>query len=151
MKRQLRLQSARSWLSAKGAVRAGEYARRYNVDKYTAYQELTMIGAPIDDHDHKYANRPPDVPKRRRRAEVDHEESPFTEHGIIEWGGHLIMPMGHTSGGVPFGIMGEELRQLLLEWGFEGDWLEEPWEAGSLPSRQHDDATDDTGDVELPF
>jgi hypothetical protein len=115
MKRWVRLVSARDWLLAHGPVRAGDYAARYGVDRYVAYQEMLQLGATIADGDRKYAVRPPSVPKPRRPPEDD----PL-DLGLIEWGGQLILPVGYTSGGTPYGLMGEELEALLKGFEFPG-------------------------------
>ena len=49
MKREVRLVSARDWLRAAGPVRAGDYAARYGVDRYVAYEEMLQLGATIAD------------------------------------------------------------------------------------------------------
>jgi hypothetical protein len=85
------------------------------VDPYVAYQEMLQLGATIADGDRKYAVRPPSVPKRRP---PDREEE-LLSLGVIEWCGVLILPVGYTSGGAPYGLMGEELEALLKE--FESD------------------------------
>ena len=36
--------SAREWVRTSTTVTVGSYARRYGVDRYTAYEDLTVIG-----------------------------------------------------------------------------------------------------------
>jgi hypothetical protein len=100
MRRPVRLDSATAWIARKGPIRVGEYARRYGVDRYTAFQDMVAIGAAIAEGDRKYAVRPPPVPKRRPKPASEVDEWP----DIIEWGGELMYVAGWTSGGAPYGV-----------------------------------------------
>lgn len=113
MKRNVRLISARDWLRAVGNVRAGDYARRYNVDKYTAYAEMASLGATINDHDRKYAVRPAPIPRRRRPGRDP--DPPPALPGLTEWGGDLILAVDFTAGGAPIGLQGEDVYELLRD------------------------------------
>jgi hypothetical protein len=44
MRRQRRRDSAREWIRSGARVTIGSYARRYGVDHFTAYNDLTAIG-----------------------------------------------------------------------------------------------------------
>lgn len=112
MARPARLDSARAWIAqwtaAERQVKARDFAARYGVDRYTAYQEMTILGLPIPPDDERYAVRPPPRPRVRRRA-AEPEPSPPQ---IIEWCGHLIMVMGWTEGGAPHGLGQDELEDI---------------------------------------
>ena len=49
MRRQARRESSRAWIASGAAVTIKTYARRYGVDRYTAYEDLTAIGFPLPD------------------------------------------------------------------------------------------------------
>lgn len=122
MKRAARLASARAWLSKDGFPRVGPYARRYGVDKYTAYQELVSLGVTLSESDQKWAVRPPPVPRRR----PTHRDPEPLLPDLIEWGGDLIYVVGWTSGGAPYGLQGEDLEEFLQELELDGiDWRRE--------------------------
>ena len=59
MRRQARRESSRAWIASGATVTIKTYARRYGVDRYTAYEDLTAIGFPL-----------PDGPVRRARSAV---------------------------------------------------------------------------------
>lgn len=46
MRKPARLDSARQWVRSGARVTVQAYAKRYGVDRYTAYDELTAIGFP---------------------------------------------------------------------------------------------------------
>ena len=47
MRRQARRESSRAWIASGATVTIKTYARRYGVDRYTAYEDLTAIGFPL--------------------------------------------------------------------------------------------------------
>jgi hypothetical protein len=49
MRRQARRESCRTWIASGAAVSIKTYARRYGVDQYTAYEDLTAIGFGLPD------------------------------------------------------------------------------------------------------
>ena len=49
MRRQARRASSRAWIASGTAVTIKTYARRYGVDRQTAYEDLTAIGFPLPD------------------------------------------------------------------------------------------------------
>jgi hypothetical protein len=73
MRKPARLESARQWIRSGPRVTVGAYAKRCGVDRYTAYDELTAIGFPLPASADNWAQRPPPVPRKRRRRtdEVD--------------------------------------------------------------------------------
>jgi hypothetical protein len=86
-------------------VRAGDYAARYGVDRYTAHEEMVMLEVPIAPDDQRFAVRPPPRPTARRPVPHPDQCPP----AVIEWGGKLIFVIGCTSGGVPYGLQMEEI------------------------------------------
>ncbi len=114
LRRPARLISARAWISkwmsAGRQVRAGDYAARYGVDRYTAHQEMVMLQVPIAPGDRRYAVWPPSHARvRRRQSPEPVRETP----DLVEWGGQLMFVVGWTSGGAPYGLTEEEMETLL--------------------------------------
>jgi hypothetical protein len=68
MGRQGRRESSRAWIASGAAITIKTYARRYGVDRYTAYEDLTAIGFPLPDSALRWAHRPPPQPRPRRSA-----------------------------------------------------------------------------------
>ena len=99
MRRQGRCESARAWIASGAAVTITTYARRYGVDRYTAYQDLTAIGFPLPDSAQRWAHRPPPRPRPRRsaapRALLDNDQ--------ITLDGWPYFVAGYTPGGAPYG------------------------------------------------
>jgi hypothetical protein len=58
MRRQARHESFRAWIASGAAVTIKTYARRYGVDRYTAYEDLIAIGFPLPDSAQRWAHRP---------------------------------------------------------------------------------------------
>jgi hypothetical protein len=97
-------------MSAGRQVRAGDYAARYGVDRYTAHQEMVMLKVPIAPGDRRYAVRPPPPARVRQRQ----PSQPVQEKlDLIEWGRHMMFVVGCTSGGAPYGPSEEEMKMLL--------------------------------------
>ncbi len=55
MRRPTRLDSARSWLQSGADATVRTYARRYGVDRYTAYDELQLLGVPLAAKDERWS------------------------------------------------------------------------------------------------
>jgi hypothetical protein len=68
MRRQARRESSRAWIASGATVTIKTYARRYGVDRYTAYEDLTAIGFPLPDSARRWAHRPPPQPRPRCSA-----------------------------------------------------------------------------------
>jgi hypothetical protein len=68
MHRQARRESSRAWIASGATVTIKTYTRRYGVDRYTAYEDLTAIGFPLPDPAQRWARRPPPQPRPRRSA-----------------------------------------------------------------------------------
>jgi hypothetical protein len=73
------------------------YAKRYGVDRYTAYDDLTALGYALPASASRWANRPSADPGRRaRRCVVDQADD---EWWIMD--GRLFFAVGYTPGGAP--------------------------------------------------
>src|SRR5580704_15850304 len=68
MRRQARRESSRAWIASGATVSIKTYARRYSVDRYTTYEDLTAIGFPLPDSARRWAHRPPPQPRPPRSA-----------------------------------------------------------------------------------
>src|SRR4051812_2599088 len=68
MRSHARRESARAWIDSGASVTIKTYARRYGVDRYTAYEDLIAIGFSLPDSAQRWAQRPPLQPRPRRSA-----------------------------------------------------------------------------------
>jgi hypothetical protein len=68
MRRQARRESCRAWIASGVTVTIKAHARRYGVDLYTAYQDLTAIGFSLAVSARLWARRPPLQPRPYRSA-----------------------------------------------------------------------------------
>jgi hypothetical protein len=105
MHRQGRRESARAWIASGAAVTITTYARRYGVDRYTAYQDLTAIGFPLPDSAQQWAHRPPPRPRPHRPA----APRPLPDNDWITMDGRPYFVAGYTPGGAPYGTYLNEL------------------------------------------
>jgi hypothetical protein len=105
MRRQARRESSRAWIASGAAVTIKAYARRYGVDRYTAYEDLTAIGFPLPDSARRWAHRPPQQPRPRRSA----TSRALLEDDWIIVDGRPYFVAGHTPGGAPYGIYLDEM------------------------------------------
>lgn len=109
-RKRARLESARGWLSAPGVVGTiRAYRKRYGVDGYTAYAELTELGVPADRLPGHWAVRPEPVPRRKASDRRPALEADFASM-FVSYGGQLTFVVDYTPGGVPLGPTWEELR-----------------------------------------
>ena len=82
------------------------YARRYGVDRYTAYDDLAALGFVLPAAAQQWAQRPPATPRHaagHRAARVEHD--PWT---VLD--GRSFFVVGFTSGGAPYGMFGDEMQ-----------------------------------------
>lgn len=86
------------------------YAKRYGVDRYTAYEELVAIGFPLPAGASTWARRPPPVPRKERRPTGELDDTWPTDLGW-EWvGDRRMFVVGYTAGGAPFGCWEDEFE-----------------------------------------
>jgi hypothetical protein len=105
MRQRQRRDSAREWIRSGAAVAVKSYAKRYGVDKYTAYDDLTALGFALLDSAQQWARRPAATPRRtveRGAVEVDDE-------WWIMLDGSWFFTAGYTSGGAPYGMFADEM------------------------------------------
>src|SRR5689334_19214759 len=105
MRRQARRESSRAWIASGTAVTTKTYARRYGVDRYTAYQDLTAIGFPLPDSAQRWAHWPP--PQLHPRRSATPRALPGDDWIMIY--GRPYFVAGHTAGGAPYGIYLDEM------------------------------------------
>ena len=95
MRKRQRRDSAREWINSGAKVTVKAYAKRYGVDMYTAYEDLTLSALPFSHPAERCAQRPP--PNSRRVAE--HLTDDVDDHWWIMLDGRLFFVAGYTSGG----------------------------------------------------
>ncbi len=105
MRRQARRESSRAWIASGTAVTIKTYARRYGVDRYTAYEDLTAIGFPLPDSAQRWAHRPHLQPGPRRSA----TPRALLDDDWIMIDGRPYFVAGYTAGGAPYGIYLDEM------------------------------------------
>jgi hypothetical protein len=105
MRRQARRESSRAWIASGAAVTIKTYARRYGVDRYTAYEDLTAIGFPLPDSARRWGHRPPPQPSPHRSA----IPQALSDDDWIMMDGRPYFVAGYTSGGAPYGIYLDEI------------------------------------------
>jgi hypothetical protein len=105
MRRQARRESSRAWIASDAVVTIKTYARRYGVDRYTAYEDLTAIGFPLPDSAQRWAHRPLPQPRPRRSA----TPRALPDNDQIMMDGRPYFVAGYTPGGAPYGIYLDEL------------------------------------------
>ena len=97
MHQHTRRASARAWIASGAAVSVKAFARRYGVDRYTAYEDLAAIGFTCPAGDTHWAVRPALTPKRPRTEPADLE-------GDWIWiGDQRMFVVGFAPGGAPYG------------------------------------------------
>jgi hypothetical protein len=104
MRQRQRRASARDWIRT-STLTVDSYARRYGVDRYTAYEDLAALGLPVPDSAQQWSRRPPATPRRAARprdAQPDHPS-------WIMLDGRPFLVAGYTSGGAPYGLFADEI------------------------------------------
>ncbi|MGH3826926.1 MAG: hypothetical protein ACRDQX_07105 [Pseudonocardiaceae bacterium] len=112
MRKQARRDSALSWVRSETRVAVKSYAKRYGVDRYTAYDDLTAIGFPLPAAEARWAQRPPAIPRRARPRADKFADERGDESDWVWVGDQRMFVVGHTSGGVPFGCYIDEIEDL---------------------------------------
>jgi hypothetical protein len=107
MRRRERRDSAREWIRSGAAVSVKTYARRYGVDRYTAYDDLTALGFALPASAHQWARRPPGTTPCRR---AEHRAGPTEDEPWIMVVGRSFFVVGYTSGGAPYGMFEDEME-----------------------------------------
>jgi hypothetical protein len=102
-----RRDSAREWIRSGATVTVHSYAKRYGVDRYTAYDDLTALGLTLPASARRWAQRPP---SNSRRA-ASRDDGPADNSWII-LDGRRFFVAGFTSGGMPYGIFEDEIDEM---------------------------------------
>jgi hypothetical protein len=100
-----RRDSAQAWIRSGAAVTVKQYAKRYGVDAYTAYGDLTAFGFVLPDSAQQWAQRPPTTSCRT----VERATLPVHYDWWILLDGRRFFVAGHTSGGAPYGVFADEM------------------------------------------
>ncbi|WP_432978102.1 hypothetical protein [Dactylosporangium sp. CA-233914] len=102
-----RRDSARAWVRSGAKVTVHSYAKRFDVDRYTAYDDLTALGVTLPGSARRWAQRPSSNP----RHVAGGGDGPV-ENSWIMLDGRRFFVAGFTSGGVPYGIFEDEIDQM---------------------------------------
>src|SRR5258708_24243039 len=101
MRQRQRRDSAREWIRTGATVTVKSYTKRYGVDRYTAYEDLTALGVALPDSAQQWAQRPPATPRRAAERSADQ----FDDESWIMLDGRLYFVARHTSRGAPLAIL----------------------------------------------
>jgi hypothetical protein len=82
------------------------YARRYGVDRYTAYDDLTALGFGLPVSAQQWARRPPATPRPTTTGQPS-----MADDSWMMLDGRLFFVVGYTPGGAPYGIFEDEIEQ----------------------------------------
>ena len=108
MRRQSRLESGRAWIRSGARVTVGAYAKRYGVDRYTAFDELAAIEFALPASAARWAQRPPTVPRKRPRRSDEVDDANCADPDWVWVDGRRMFVVDYTSGGAPFGCHEDE-------------------------------------------
>jgi hypothetical protein len=109
LRKQARRDSARAWIRSGAKVTVGTYARRYGVDRYTAYEDLAALGFSLPASAAKWAQRPPAVPRKPARRTDEFDD---TDPDWVWVGDRRMFVVGYTPGGAPYGCYEDEFTDL---------------------------------------
>lgn len=104
MRQRQRRDSAREWIRSGAVITVKSYAKRYGVDRYTAYDDLTALGLALPDSAHHWAQRPPATP----RGHAEHVGDQADDEWWTTLDGRSFFVVGRTSGGAPYGMLADE-------------------------------------------
>ncbi|GAB3852564.1 hypothetical protein ACFPIJ_57850 [Dactylosporangium cerinum] len=106
MRQRSRRDSARAWITSGAAVSVKAYAKRYGVDRYTAFDDLAALGVPLPAFAQQWAQRPPSSPRLRSTRRVGYGIVPDDDSWIVV-DGRSFFVVGYTAGGAPYGFTDE--------------------------------------------
>lgn len=104
MRQAQRRDSARTWINSGAHVTIKTYAKRYGVDKYTSYEDLSAVGFALPAST-PWAHRPPSVAKKPAEKVED-----LGDDWWVLLDGRRFFVAGYTSGGVPYGVFEDEFE-----------------------------------------
>jgi hypothetical protein len=105
MRKQQRRASAREWIRSGANVTMKTYVKRYGVDRYTAYDDLTSLGFTLPASAQQWAQRPPPNPPRASKQVTSDVDPDW-----IMLDGRLFFVAGFTPGGAPYGVFEDEMQ-----------------------------------------
>jgi hypothetical protein len=105
MRQRQRRDSAQEWIRSGVAVTVNSYAKRYGVDKYTSYNDLTALGFALPASAQQWAQRPPATPA----GTVERGANQVDDEWWIMLDGRWFFVAGYTSGGAPYGMFADEM------------------------------------------
>src|SRR6266545_4137598 len=114
MRKRQRRDSARHWIRSGADITVKAYARRYGVDRHTAHDDLSALGFPLPPPADRWAQRPPTTRRRAKHAiadPIDHLDDAW-----ITLDGRRFFVAGHTAGGVPYGVVEEDIEPPQATW-----------------------------------
>jgi hypothetical protein len=109
MRQRQRRDSAREWIRSGATVTVKTYAKRFGVDRYTAYDDLTALGFALPSSAQQWAQRPPATPRRAAADRATPVDDLVDDPWWIILDGRLFFVAGYTSGGAPFGVFADEM------------------------------------------
>lgn len=112
MRKQARRDSALDWIRSGARVTVQSYAKRYGVDRYTAYDDLTAMNFPLPAAAARWAQRPPAMPRSSRRHTTEFDDERVGDPDWVWVGDQWMFVVGYTRGGAPFGCYADELEDL---------------------------------------
>lgn len=110
MRQRQRRDSAREWLRTAVTITIASYAKRYGVDRYTAYDDLTALGVALPASARQWAKRPPATPPRTVRQGRQEADQPGHDCWTM-LDGRPFFVAGYTTGGAPYGIFADEIPE----------------------------------------
>jgi hypothetical protein len=115
-KRERRLSSAKNWIktySGNNLIRG--YSKKYSVDKLCAVKELRMIGVEISEEYEKQLINSLDALRQQRLSFKKKREDELNSLCEFESDENFAMIIGYTSGGFPYGVTHEEMKEITIE------------------------------------
>jgi hypothetical protein len=103
MRQRPRRDSARTWIASGATVNVKAYAKRYGVDRYTAFDDLAALRFALPASAQQWAQRPPSTPRPRPERRVTRDDDSW-----IILNGRLFFVVGYTPGGAPYGVFADE-------------------------------------------
>lgn len=116
LKRERRLNSAKNWIktySGNNIVKG--YSKKYSVDKLCAVKELRMVGAEISEEYEKQLINSMGALKQQRLTFKKKKEDELNTLFGFDSDYNFAMIMGYTSGGFPYGLTHEGMKEINKE------------------------------------
>ena len=113
LKREQRLRSAKDWIKTySGNNLVKGYSKTYSVNKLCAVKELRMIGVEISEEYERQLINSMEALKQQRLSFKKKREEELDELCGFESDENFAMIIGYTSGGFPYGVTYEEMKNL---------------------------------------